>query len=90
MIKKIFQNSVILSLIILSVGFWGCKEKEIEHYKGLMQDQNNPVVSIDTNKGNIVVELFKAKAPLSAANFLQYTVMAIIRVPFFIVLLTVL
>ena len=32
----------------------------------------NPVVVIETNKGNIEVELFQDKTPISAANFLKY------------------
>ena len=30
------------------------------------------MITIETNKGNIVVELFEAEAPLSCANFRQY------------------
>jgi len=32
----------------------------------------NPLVEIDTNLGNITVELFAKEAPLSAKNFLDY------------------
>lgn len=32
----------------------------------------NPVVVIETSKGNIEVELFQDKTPISAANFLKY------------------
>jgi cyclophilin family peptidyl-prolyl cis-trans isomerase len=32
----------------------------------------NPVVVIDTSAGSITVELFKDRAPVSVANFLQY------------------
>ena len=32
----------------------------------------NPRVMLETSKGNIVVELYPDKAPLSVANFLQY------------------
>jgi peptidyl-prolyl cis-trans isomerase A (cyclophilin A) len=35
-------------------------------------DAANPVVVIETNKGNIEVELFQDKTPISAANFLKY------------------
>jgi peptidyl-prolyl cis-trans isomerase A (cyclophilin A) len=34
--------------------------------------QENPMVTIRTSKGNIEVELFADKAPLSVKNFLQY------------------
>lgn len=32
----------------------------------------NPTVTMETNQGNIVVELFPDRAPLSVANFLRY------------------
>jgi cyclophilin family peptidyl-prolyl cis-trans isomerase len=32
----------------------------------------NPRVALETSKGRIVIELFRAKAPLTVANFLQY------------------
>jgi cyclophilin family peptidyl-prolyl cis-trans isomerase len=32
----------------------------------------NPVVTIETSMGTIVIELFKDQAPVSTANFLQY------------------
>lgn len=35
-------------------------------------DAANPVVVIETNKGNIEVELFQDKAPITVANFLKY------------------
>lgn len=34
--------------------------------------QDNPVVVIETNLGNITVELFAARAPISVENFLTY------------------
>ena len=36
------------------------------------QSDGNPVVVIETSVGNITVELFRDKAPLSVANFLSY------------------
>ena len=32
----------------------------------------NPMVKLETSKGDIVIELFKDKAPISVANFLAY------------------
>jgi cyclophilin family peptidyl-prolyl cis-trans isomerase len=33
---------------------------------------DNPVVVLETTKGNITIELFKERAPVSVENFLQY------------------
>lgn len=35
-------------------------------------EANNPRVILETNKGNIVLELYPDKAPKTVANFLQY------------------
>ncbi len=35
--------------------------------------QDNPVVVMDTSKGNITIELFADKAPITVENFLRYT-----------------
>lgn len=37
-----------------------------------VQNPANPRVKISTSMGDIVVEVFEDKAPISAANFLQY------------------
>lgn len=37
-----------------------------------MTDKTNPIVLLKTNKGDIKIELFADKAPISAKNFLQY------------------
>ncbi len=34
--------------------------------------QNNPVVIMKTSKGDITIELYQAKAPISVKNFLSY------------------
>jgi len=36
------------------------------------QGVNNPQVTLHTNKGDITLELYPQKAPISVANFLQY------------------
>jgi len=41
-------------------------------YAGLAQSTENPKVLIDTNLGEIELELDVARAPLSVANFLSY------------------
>lgn len=45
-------------LLILSTASWA--------------EANNPRVILETNKGNIVLELYPDKAPKTVANFLQY------------------
>ncbi len=37
-----------------------------------MSDQNNPVVVLETSKGEIKIELDQEKAPKTVANFLEY------------------
>ena len=37
-----------------------------------MNDSTNPTVTLETTKGNIVIELYPDKAPKTVANFLQY------------------
>ena len=56
MIKKI-TGILVLTLLILSAGT-GCRKK-------------NPVIEIQTPKGNITVELYVDKAPVTAGNFLN-------------------
>ena len=37
-----------------------------------MSEEQNPQVLVETSMGNIKIELFKAKAPISVRNFLSY------------------
>jgi len=37
-----------------------------------MNDSTNPTATLETNKGNIVIELYPEKAPETVANFIQY------------------
>jgi len=41
-------------------------------FADLLKRSSNPVVTISTNKGDIVVELFAEEAPQSVRNFLHY------------------
>ena len=45
---------------------------ELAPFAGLLENADNPVVTISTNKGDIVIELFAEEAPGSVRNFLQY------------------
>lgn len=42
------------------------------HSESKTEEGGNPVVLIKTNKGNIKVELYREKAPISVDNFLSY------------------
>lgn len=37
------------------------------------EGKKNPVVTMETNLGNVKIELFEKEAPISVANFLEYT-----------------
>ena len=50
-----------LALVALTAGLAGAQNKK-----------GNPVVVLETNKGNIEVELNEGKAPVSVKNFLDY------------------
>jgi peptidyl-prolyl cis-trans isomerase B (cyclophilin B) len=58
--KTITRLGITLLLLIASVGTHA------------MNDSTNPTVTLETNKGNIVIELYADKAPKTVANFLQY------------------
>lgn len=51
----------VAALLALTVGIASAQEKK-----------GNPVVVLETSKGNIEIELNEAKAPVSVANFLKY------------------
>jgi peptidyl-prolyl cis-trans isomerase A (cyclophilin A) len=57
MIKKIVSS---VALICLITGI-ACAE-----------GKKNPVVTMETNLGNVTIELFEKEAPVSVANFLDY------------------
>jgi peptidyl-prolyl cis-trans isomerase B (cyclophilin B) len=45
---------------------------ELAAFAGLLKRSSNPVVTISTNKGDIVIELFEEEATQSVRNFLYY------------------
>ena len=50
-------------LILFSMLMAGCNS---------MSESNNPKVTLETNKGKIVLELYPEKAPKTVANFISY------------------
>jgi peptidyl-prolyl cis-trans isomerase A (cyclophilin A) len=82
--RKIFP---ILSAVLLVAVLAGCRSKnELELYRPgetavwrtvetrtlREQTEARPRVELETNKGRIVIELFKEEAPITVANFLRY------------------
>jgi len=66
--KSIFHNSFIALTLSLAIVTSAWSETGSDTAKS----SANPVVMIETNKGNIKVELFQDKAPVSVKNFLTY------------------
>jgi len=68
MMKSLKNILFILAIIALSIS--------INKSEGIAEDKvekgGNPVVLIKTSKGDIKVELYKEKAPISVENFLSY------------------
>lgn len=68
MMKSLKNILFILAIIALSIS--------IDKSEGIAEDKvekgGNPVVLIKTSKGDIKVELYKEKAPISVENFLSY------------------
>jgi peptidyl-prolyl cis-trans isomerase A (cyclophilin A) len=66
--KSLKNILFILAIIALSIS--------IDKSEGIAEDKvekgGNPVVLIKTSKGDIKVELYKEKAPISVENFLSY------------------
>jgi cyclophilin family peptidyl-prolyl cis-trans isomerase len=58
---------VLLACVLVSGGFAQTEEKSEDKAPA-----TNPVVSIKTNKGEIKIELYPDKAPITVANFLDY------------------
>lgn len=69
---------VFLALLLIQAAFLsvGCKQEGSK--RGETEDQKseaeggNPVVVMSTSKGDIKIELFKDKAPITVENFLSY------------------
>ena len=57
--------------MIFAVSF--CAAEVTKDSKDMENSSKNPLVLIKTNMGDIKVELFADKAPISTKNFLQYT-----------------
>lgn len=58
--NKLLKNTVILAAGLCLAGFTNAQEKEI------------PMVKLVTSAGDITVELYPDKAPVTVSNFLQY------------------
>jgi cyclophilin family peptidyl-prolyl cis-trans isomerase len=52
---------------------WSCLEKSNSNGESVMKNKNNPVVVMETNMGNIELELYEDVAPITAGNFLNLT-----------------
>jgi len=63
-IKNAMSFLVILSMVFCFSVCFGEDSK--------IENPSDPIVVIETSKGNITVELFKDKAPKSVENFLEY------------------
>ncbi len=59
---------MIFSILVLLVG---CSSKSTETTKG-DENMKNTIVVLETSKGNIEIELYQDKAPISTKNFLDY------------------
>lgn len=57
---------VLLLMFVVSTASFARNKKEVEKKMG------NPVVTMTTSKGDIKIELFEKKAPITVGNFLQY------------------
>lgn len=62
--KKTFILSAILAFILVLAGSFFTFQKE--------NKKSNPSIVIETELGDIVVELYSDKAPITVANFLRY------------------
>jgi len=60
---------VLLAIIGGVYYFSNSKDNNSTENTNTMQEQKNPVVVLETDKGDIKIELFKDKAPITAGNF---------------------
>ena len=71
---KFFGKKFITVVIVLALAAFAAACVQAAHKKnkeGEMTDMANPVAVIETNKGNIELELFADKAPKTAQNFID-------------------
>ncbi|MAH80740.1 MAG: peptidylprolyl isomerase [Rickettsiales bacterium] len=67
-IQNILKILSISCLIIVS--FTGCKDTV--KYGSLLENPDNPVVRMKTTQGDIFIELFEDRSPITVDNFLKY------------------
>ena len=70
-LNKCFLTLISLSLVLLSQMALAANPGE-NHPGKNKPGTNNPSVKIETSKGDIIIELYPDKAPISVANFLSY------------------
>lgn len=84
--NQAYKKIIIFALFIPLIAFSGCAQKEEEENTAIKEKGNeeSPVIlpkeqitgkkaSIKTNKGEIVIELFGDRAPLTVSNFVDLT-----------------
>jgi len=65
---KVVLSLSVISLVLVSLS--ACEEKKLA--TSLLKNPNNPVVRMQTNVGDIFIELYEKEAPISVENFLSY------------------
>lgn len=66
-----FKRLLAINLISFFVIFWFFGFSEAQKDKKKMEKKTNPVATIETNFGTIVIELYPDKAPKTVSNFLK-------------------
>ncbi len=71
---SLFPATLFLGMLMLGISGCGASEPGTQTVSTTPAagQPNNPRVLIETDKGNITVEVFPTQAPRSAANFLRY------------------
>lgn len=64
-----FKKLLAISLLLLSTASFGKKNDDGSH---IQPDNFYPRVKLDTSMGEIIVELDRSRAPITANNFLRY------------------
>ncbi len=65
------RQGAVLAAIVVAVGLLSGRFTMAED-SGKATNPNDPVVLLSTSKGDIQIELFKDKAPITVENFLKY------------------